>query len=596
MNSSNKPNIFWIVIDSVRYYDSKQDDRDRIPVFDYLAKDGVEFTNCITSAPSTLLSAGAMFTGLPSIYVSRHFNDWKFNKSDLTTLTNLTTNHKYKPFHIFNSRSQRELFQFLAPPLTNRILPKGYKLSDYVWRNIDITNVFEHIIDNELINEQPNCFTFWYDIRRDPNTNSHVMKTIDLIKEKGFYDNSIIIIHSDHGYPDPSTKLNEEFFKNLGHDMILTDDNVKVPFVIKYPNCPSGKKVDKVIGLIDVLPTIFDILGFNYRKNVVKFQGESILPLIVNDGSSDRIRRSDTRLAMDNGKITCLVNDEFKYIYFYDDGSELLFDRKKDKMEVKNLISDNNYLVKEVCEYFKKIMKSYEFELMEFHQYELHENIIKGFSKYKRKYKNTIISILIITEGSPELLSILISGILQNLDSNITILTTKDKDYSNIVDVENRYEIDNINSQNIKSLKLNRFNLTVYLTENSRRVYLKDEIVSGVRKVKSDNYVMLNYNLEVFDYFSFKSVFTYFKIFFDWEIKGYFYKQEPTYFLKDVVFIFQKMITTLFENSKTEKQDLLAAKEIFEFRNSNLESNEKGIAKVDGEQFDFECEKFKTRE
>ena len=47
-------------------------------------------------------------------------------------------------------------------------------------------------------------------------------------------------MNSDHGYPDPRTKLNEEYFKDIGHDMIFTDDNIKVPLIIKTPNGPKG--------------------------------------------------------------------------------------------------------------------------------------------------------------------------------------------------------------------------------------------------------------------------------------------------------------------------------------------------------------------
>ena len=67
-------NIFWFIIDCVRTFRSGVDDRDRLDIMDEFARDSVEFTNCFTSAPSSLLAAGAMFTGYPSAFIARHFN------------------------------------------------------------------------------------------------------------------------------------------------------------------------------------------------------------------------------------------------------------------------------------------------------------------------------------------------------------------------------------------------------------------------------------------------------------------------------------------------------------------------------------------
>jgi len=84
--SENKKNIFWFVIDSVRPYRAGLDDRDRLDIMDEFAEDSIEFTNCFTSAPSSLLAAGSLFTGQPAVFVSRHFNDWKFIDPGISTI------------------------------------------------------------------------------------------------------------------------------------------------------------------------------------------------------------------------------------------------------------------------------------------------------------------------------------------------------------------------------------------------------------------------------------------------------------------------------------------------------------------------------
>lgn len=89
MSIKHKYNIFWFIIDSVRTFRTGRDDRDRLDIMDKFANDAIEFTNAYTSAPSSLLAAGALFTGYPAAFISRHFNDWKFKENKISTIRTL---------------------------------------------------------------------------------------------------------------------------------------------------------------------------------------------------------------------------------------------------------------------------------------------------------------------------------------------------------------------------------------------------------------------------------------------------------------------------------------------------------------------------
>ena len=39
---------------------------------------------------------------------------------------------------------------------------------------------------------------------------------------------------------DPSTGLNVNTMRNMRHDMVVTDDNIKVPLLIKTPDLKKG--------------------------------------------------------------------------------------------------------------------------------------------------------------------------------------------------------------------------------------------------------------------------------------------------------------------------------------------------------------------
>jgi len=72
--------------------------------------------------------------------------------------------------------------------------------------------------------------------------------------------------------------------------------------------------------------------------------------------------------------MAALRNNSYKYIYFYNDDTEIVFDLKKNPNETINCIQTVD---KRVLEVFRKSIKDYENELYSFHKKDLDENIIK---------------------------------------------------------------------------------------------------------------------------------------------------------------------------------------------------------------------------
>ncbi len=588
----NRYNIFWFIIDSVRTFRTGLDDRDRLDIMDELGKVSIEFTNCVTSAPSSLLSAGAIFTGLPGVFIARHFNDWKFKNNSIDSINVLVNNSGYKSFPILDSRELRERLQFLLPPLKSKDLPIGYKLSNYAWHNSEITEIFRHILENYKY--EIGCYILWYDCRRDAKTSYHVKEAINKIKEVGLFDSSIIIMHSDHGYPDPRTKLNEEFFKNIGHDMVLTDDNIQVPLIIKYPNSPRNIKINDQIGLTDIIPTIFDILNLPYKQLNTKYQGKSIVPIIYGKENEDRTVRTDTRLSMDIGKITSYRNKHFKYIISHDDKREFLYNMIEDENEIHDI--SNLDSSSQILKNFRELILSYDDELFRFHSKDLENNFLSYIGKYIKKNDNSS-KILLITVADSKLINIfhqLIEKYFKNIYlkvcSNISFEEEKNTDKIKYI------KIQSINVESIKYTNIEEeFNLVIYLTHNSRRVFLKDNIIKALKTISAKKYLLLNYNFETFEYFSIKSIFSYIRIFFDWEIKKYFYKQEPIYLVKEIFFYISAVLKKVFFQRKREL-DALAYKEIMEFRSFHLKGNRSGLNELNSNQFEYEFDRIKTRE
>ena len=129
-----------------------------------------------------------------------------------------------------------------------------------------------------------------------------VGRLLDYLKESGRLDDSVVIITSDHG---------EEFWEHgyWEHGHSVHREVVEVPILLLWPDrLPRGKVVGSQVRLIDIAPTIYDLLGISAAGDLA---GESLLPLVHAPGpdrpaicakiyhGEDRIsRRSDGLLTV----------------------------------------------------------------------------------------------------------------------------------------------------------------------------------------------------------------------------------------------------------------------------------------------------------
>jgi lipoteichoic acid synthase len=92
---------------------------------------------------------------------------------------------------------------------------------------------------------------------------------LDGLRERGLADSTVIVVIGDHG---------EAFAQhpgNIGHDLALYEENVRVPFLIHVPGIARpARRAPQVVSLLDLAPTVLDLLG---RVAPTEFQGESVL-------------------------------------------------------------------------------------------------------------------------------------------------------------------------------------------------------------------------------------------------------------------------------------------------------------------------------
>ena len=94
---------------------------------------------------------------------------------------------------------------------------------------------------------------------------AEVGRVIEALKQRGLYDDTLIVITADHG---------EEFMDHglLSHGKALYDESIRVPLVVKFP-CPGPhcrrRTVTTQVQLVDVFPTIVRTLGMEPPEYMV---------------------------------------------------------------------------------------------------------------------------------------------------------------------------------------------------------------------------------------------------------------------------------------------------------------------------------------
>ncbi len=196
---------------------------------------------------------------------------------------------------------------------------------------------------------------------------SQIKKLIDKLKELGIYDNTVIILTSDHGvYMDEREDIDHANLHT--HSYTLYDEELRVPLIIGNLDTDGRRVFDDYVESIDIMPAILDYLGMEIPDYA---QGVSLIPLI--NGKMPSLERTlfcESRLGLDLSRELAQVSVRLKdYKYFYTKNTDLvkesnakfrggeraLFNLKTDQQE------KNNIAVKEkdLTMYLQKMVDSY---------------------------------------------------------------------------------------------------------------------------------------------------------------------------------------------------------------------------------------------
>ncbi len=165
---------------------------------------------------------------------------------------------------------------------------------------------------------------------------SDIRKTDEAMKEAfsslGVDDGTLVIVTADHG---------EELLDHGGlghHANSLYQELIRVPLVIRLPGgVGAGKKIRTPVSLIDVTPTVLDLVGLPIPQDL---SGVSLKPLI--EGSDFNPRPLFSEVDTISQSLRTIIEYPWKYIFNLTTHQRMLFNLERDPGERNNLVDNQS--------------------------------------------------------------------------------------------------------------------------------------------------------------------------------------------------------------------------------------------------------------
>ena len=273
--SSDKPHIFMFVIDALRrdYLSAYNSAVDFTPAIQAFANESVVFQNAYTPYGGTALAEPAIWSGFQQLH--KIYPQPLSNENSLQRMLNIDNYHSYVSYDT--------VLADLVPQTPNlTVLSSGMTN----WQQKEFSAVIAELEDKILRRTDPERPVFAYSQPANVHTLSLTLYSqqvvvlphpgfddkyasavaqvdqtfggfIAFLKKQGIYDNSIVILTSDHG-----ESLGEG--GRHGHVANITPEVLQIPLIMHIPERMKSKLVwnaQRVVSLHDLTPTLYYLLG-----------------------------------------------------------------------------------------------------------------------------------------------------------------------------------------------------------------------------------------------------------------------------------------------------------------------------------------------
>jgi len=326
----------------------------RTPNIDRLAREGVRFARAYCPAPLTLPSHASIMTGLyPVTHGVR--NNGHDLPSGIRTLAEILKAQGYstaafvssfsvdsrfgldRGFDVYDDTFRSEL-PFKTQNAERRAEETFARFSR--WLETNGKNRFfgwVHYYDPHLPYDPPSPYKEEFD--GDPYDgeiaymDQYVGAVLERLKEQGVLERTIIVVAGDHG-----EGLGDKV--ELGHGIFLYEETLRVPLILYNPAVfPRSQVIESQVRLIDVAPTILEIIGL--KNEAAGMKGQSLVAWLRGKSRKDLDSLVETFYPRENfgwSELIGLVSGRWKYIQ---SPRPELYDVKNDPGEREDLVASS---------------------------------------------------------------------------------------------------------------------------------------------------------------------------------------------------------------------------------------------------------------
>lgn len=341
--SGEKPHIILITMDNVRaanmtLYGYK---RPTTPFLDHFAKESTVFENLMSNSSETMTTMPCIVTGkspskkfpnapsfydksLPTVLAENGYAKTVF----LSPLSmNMFPRKLFSEYMIFNNSSGDPIKRFsylgksrksliwlsyflsederffnvfhlrdprdLAFRRTKTIMTEGYEHIVNTMKNSSKpVFVWAHYLETHPPYNPPPVLREYFKGSRDPELDKYdacikysdyeLGNFIGRLKSEGLYDNTLIVISSDHGcyFPRETDPSSVVIGAPPQESLRFTHLMVNVPLIIHRPHQKSGKRTPVIATHADIAPTVLEIAGIEIPAEM---NGESLVKFMDNE-------------------------------------------------------------------------------------------------------------------------------------------------------------------------------------------------------------------------------------------------------------------------------------------------------------------------
>ena len=345
--SADRPNVILISIDTCRadYLGCYNPDWTTTPNIDAFAESATVFTNVVAPAPMTLPSHASMLTGQIPLAHGVHDNGQLIPDENRMLAEILFDNGYATAAYVSTTVLARQFglgqgFDVYYDSMEVAGQLQHERTADQTtalvidwlrWRDpLKPFFLFVHFYDPHAPYTPPEPFASVFD---DPyageiaSVDAAIGRLVETLKVEGIYDDAVVIVTGDHG-----EMLGEH--GEPDHGYYIYESAIKVPLILKHPGQESPQRVESIVGLVDVVPTICSLTGVEAPPNLtgldISGRADSIAP-----ARSLYIQSPYPQILFDTNPLLGLVDDRWKYLFT---SSPELYDLRADPGELTNLI------------------------------------------------------------------------------------------------------------------------------------------------------------------------------------------------------------------------------------------------------------------